>query len=157
MRMMKKIELISVGELKFKALKELEKKYSQRINHFVLFTAKYLKDLKIQNEEQKKKKEGEMMLQLLGPKDFVIALDPNGKKMDSLKFAEFLSDKLAYGSDRIVFLIGGHSGLSSVLNPRLNYKLSFSDMTVAHDIFRILFLEQLYRAFTIIKGTKYHR
>jgi 23S rRNA (pseudouridine1915-N3)-methyltransferase len=145
---MKKIELISVGELKFKELKELEKQYSQKINHFVTFTAKNLKDFKIQNEEQKKKKEGEMMLQLLAP---------NGKKMDSLKFADFLSDKLAYHSDRIVFLIGGHSGLSGVLDPRIDFKLSFSDMTIAHDIFRILFLEQLYRAFTIIKGTKYHR
>jgi 23S rRNA (pseudouridine1915-N3)-methyltransferase len=154
---MKKIELISVGELKFKALKELEKQYLQKINHFVPFTAKNLKDFKIQNEEQKKKKEGEMMLKLLDPKDFVIALDQNGKKMDSVKFADFLSDKLSYGSDRIVFLIGGHSGLSGVLDPRIDFKLSFSDMTIAHDIFRILFLEQLYRAFTIIKGIKYHR
>ncbi len=154
---MKKIELISVGELKFEALKELEKQYSQKINHFVTFTSKNVKDIKIQNEEQKKKKEGEMMLQLLYPKELVIALDHNGKKMDSLKFADFLSDKLAYGSDKIVFLIGGHSGLSQVLDPRIDFKLSFSDMTFAHDIFRILFLEQLYRGFTIIKGTKYHR
>ena len=154
---MKKIELFSVGELKFKELKELEKQYSQKINHFVPFTAKNLKDFKIQDEEQKKKKEGEMMLKLLAPKDFVIALDQNGKKMDSVKFADFLSDKLAYHSDRIVFLIGGHSGLSNALAPRIDFKLSFSDMTVAHDIFRILFLEQLYRAFTIIKGIKYHR
>lgn len=154
---MKKIELISVGELKFKALKELEKEYSQKINYFVNFTAKNLKDIKIRDEEQKKKKEGDMMLRLLDAKDFVIGLDQYGKKMDSLKFAHLLSDKLAYGTGRIVFLIGGHSGLSKALDPRIDLKLSFSDMTFAHDIFRILFLEQLYRAFNIIKGTKYHR
>jgi 23S rRNA (pseudouridine1915-N3)-methyltransferase len=154
---MKRIELISVGELKFKALKELEKEYSEKINYFVNFTAKNLKDIKIRDETQKKKKEGDMMLQLLDAKDFVIGLDQYGKKMDSLKFAHLLSDKLAYGTGRIVFLIGGHSGLSKALDPRIDLKLSFSDMTFAHDIFRILFLEQLYRAFNIKKGTKYHR
>lgn len=154
---MKKIELVSMGELKFKMLKELEKQYSQKINRFVSFTSRSLKDVKIRDEEQKKKKEGELMLQLLDPKDFVIALDQQGKKMDSLEFARFLSDKLSSGPDKIVFLVGGHAGLSKALAPHINFKLSFSDMTFAHDIFRILFLEQLYRAFTIIKGIKYHR
>jgi 23S rRNA (pseudouridine1915-N3)-methyltransferase len=154
---MKKIELISVGELKFKELKELEKLYTDKINHFTAFTSRNLKDVKIQDEEQKKKKEGEMMSQLLEPKDFVIALDQYGKKMDSLKFAAYLSDKISYGPDRIIFLIGGHAGLSPALDQRIDFKLSFSDMTFGHDVFRVLFLEQLYRAFTIIKGIKYHR
>ena len=154
---MKKVELISVGQLKFKELKELEKLYTQKINHFTTFTSRSLKDVKTRDEEQKKKREGEMMIQLLDPKDFVIALDQYGKKMDSLKFAGFLSDKLAYGSDKVVFLIGGHAGLADSLDPRIDFKLSFSDMTFGHDVFRVLFLEQLYRAFTIIKGIKYHR
>ncbi|HLP44381.1 MAG TPA: 23S rRNA (pseudouridine(1915)-N(3))-methyltransferase RlmH [Candidatus Kapabacteria bacterium] len=154
---MKKVELISVGELKFKELQELEKLYARKISYFVEFSSRSLKDVKIQDEEQKKKKEGEMMGQLLAPKDFVIALDQYGKKMDSVKFAGFLEDKLAYGSDRVVFLIGGHAGLAGSLDARINFKLSFSDMTFGHDIFRVLFLEQLYRAFTIIKGIKYHR
>lgn len=154
---MKKIELVSMGELKFKMLKELEKQYSQKINRFVSFTSRSLKDVKIRDEEQKKKKEAEMMRQLLEPKDFVIALDRQGKKMDSLEFARFLSDKLSSGPDKIVFLIGGHAGFSKTLDPHIGFKISFSDMTFAHDIFRILFLEQLYRAFTIIKGIKYHR
>lgn len=154
---MKKVELISVGELKFKELKELEKFYVQKINYFVTFASRSLKDIKIQDEELRKKKEGEMMNQLLDTKDFVIALDQHGKKMDSIKFARFLEDKLAYGTDRVVFLIGGHVGLSEALDPHIHFKLSFSDMTFGHDVFRILFLEQLYRAFTIIKGIKYHR
>jgi 23S rRNA (pseudouridine1915-N3)-methyltransferase len=154
---MKKIELVSMGELKFKMLKELEKQYSQKINRFVSFTSRSLRDVKIPDEEQKKKKEAEMMRQLLDPKDFVIALDRQGKKMDSIEFARFLSEKLSFGPDKIVFLIGGHAGFSKALDPHIGFKLSFSDMTFAHDIFRILFLEQLYRAFTIIKGIKYHR
>ena len=154
---MKKIELISVGDLKFKELKELEKQYVQKIGRFVSFSSRNIKDVKIPDEEQKKKKEGEAMLQLLDPRDFVIGLDQYGKKMDSVKFADFLSDKLSYGADKVVFLIGGHSGLSGLLDKRINIKLSFSDMTFAHDLFRVLFLEQLYRAFTIMKGIKYHR
>ncbi|MCX6583539.1 MAG: 23S rRNA (pseudouridine(1915)-N(3))-methyltransferase RlmH [Candidatus Aminicenantes bacterium] len=154
---MKKIELISIGQLKFKELKELEKAYTQKINYFTAFTSRSLKDVKTRDEAQQKKIEGEMMIQLLDPRDFVIALDQYGKKMDSLKFAGFLSDKLSYGSDRVVFLIGGHAGLSNTLDARIDLKLSFSDMTFGHDVFRVLFLEQLYRAFTIIKGIKYHR
>ncbi|MCU0288805.1 MAG: 23S rRNA (pseudouridine(1915)-N(3))-methyltransferase RlmH, partial [Acidobacteria bacterium] len=132
---MKKIELISVGDLKFKELKDLEKAYIQKIGYFVDFTARSLKDIKIQDEEQKKKKEGEMMSQLLDPKDFVIGLDQYGKKMDSVKFAGFLADKLAYGSDKIVFLIGGHAGLAGALDTRIDFKLSFSDFTFGHDVF----------------------
>ncbi len=154
---MKQIELITVGELKFKELKELEKKYSQKINHFINFSSKPLKDLPLKDEEKRKTKEGEMMLKLLDKGDFVIALDQYGKKMDSPKFATFLEDKLAYQADKIVFLIGGHSGLAKSLDSRINFKLSFSDMVFAHDLFRILFLEQLYRSFTIMKGIKYHR
>ncbi|MCP4213248.1 MAG: 23S rRNA (pseudouridine(1915)-N(3))-methyltransferase RlmH [bacterium] len=154
---MKQIELIVVGQLKFKELESLEKQYSQKINHFVKFSTRCIKDPKIQDEERKKKKEGELMLQHLDKKDFVIALDQRGKKMDSIKFASYLSDKMSYGPDKIVFLIGGHSGLSPLLAPGINLKLSFSDMVFAHDLFRVLFLEQLYRSFTITKGIKYHR
>lgn len=154
---MKQIELISVGDLKFKALKEMEKLYSEKINRFIPFNSKSIKDIKINDEIQKKKKEGENILQLLDTKNHIIALDQYGKKMDSPKFALLLSEHLSYGPDKLVFLIGGHSGLSSDLDSFIHSKLSFSDMTFAHDIFRILFLEQLYRAFTIIKGTAYHR
>ncbi|MCK5057584.1 MAG: 23S rRNA (pseudouridine(1915)-N(3))-methyltransferase RlmH [Candidatus Aminicenantes bacterium] len=154
---MKKIVIVSVGDLKFKELKELEKKYIKKISHFIKLETVNLKDVAVRDEEIKKKKEGQMMLNLLEKRDFVIACDEKGKQMDSLTFSRFLSEKLSYHPGRIVFLIGGHSGLSSLLNDRINLKLSFSHMTFAHDIFRILFLEQLYRAFTIMKGITYHR
>lgn len=154
---MKQIELISVGELKFKALKELEREYLKKIGFFIKVNSRSLRDVKIQDETQKRKKEGTLMMQSIAPKDYVIGLDEHGKKMDSVKFAKLLEDKLSYETDRVVFLIGGHSGLSKELDQRINLKLSFSEMTFAHDLFRILFLEQLYRAFTINKGIKYHR
>lgn len=154
---MNKIELICVGDLKFKGLKEVEQKYTAKINAFTKFAIRSLKDVKSRDDAVKKKKEGQMMLELLDERDFVIALDEHGKKMDSLQFAGFLSDKIVYHPHRIVFLVGGHAGLSDLLDLRIDFKLSFSRMTFAHDIFRILFLEQLYRAFTINKRIKYHR
>jgi 23S rRNA (pseudouridine1915-N3)-methyltransferase len=154
---MNKIELICVGDLKFKGLKEVEQKYLAKINAFTPFAIRCLKDVKSRDDAVKKKKEGQMMLELLDRRDFVIALDEHGKKMDSLEFAGFLSGKLSHHPHRVVFLVGGHAGLSEVLDPRIDLKLSFSRMTFAHDIFRVLFLEQLYRAFTIIKRITYHR
>jgi 23S rRNA (pseudouridine1915-N3)-methyltransferase len=154
---MKKIDLICIGDLKFKALKELEQKYVQKINFFIPFTIRTIKDVKSQDDEMKVKKEGQVISGLLDKKDFVIALDTQGKKMNSLEFSRLLSDKISWSPGRIIFLIGGHAGLSKLLDSRIDLKLSFSDMTFAHDIFRIVFLEQLYRAFTIMKGIKYHR
>lgn len=154
---MKKIELICVGNLKFKSLKELEKEYSQKIKFFTSFDIKIIKDFKIADEAVKINKETQMIKNLLDDKDYVIALDRRGKKMDSLAFAKLLSDKISWHPAGVVFIIGGAAGLSNVLDNQIDLKLSFSEMTFAHDIFRILFLEQLYRAFTIIKGIKYHR
>lgn len=154
---MAKIKLICVGELKFRELLGLEQKYLKKIKQFITFEIAVLKDIKMQDEEAKKRKEGEMMLDLLDGKDFVIALDEKGKTMNSLEFSRFLADKISYQPGRIVFLIGGHAGLAPSLERRIDCKLSFSAMTIAHDLFRILFLEQLYRALAIMKGSKYHR
>jgi 23S rRNA (pseudouridine1915-N3)-methyltransferase len=154
---MKKIELICIGDLKFKGLKEVEQMYIDKINYFSKLGIRKLKDVKNQDEKIKIKKEGQMILSVLEKRDFVIALDQYGKKMDSITFSHLISDKIINYPHRIVFLIGGHAGLSKELDPYINLKISFSDMAFAHDIFRILFLEQLYRAFTIIKKIKYHR
>jgi 23S rRNA (pseudouridine1915-N3)-methyltransferase len=152
-----KIELICIGDLKFKGLKEVEKQYVDKINFFTGFNIRGLKDIKSDDDALKKKKEGLSILESIEKRDYVIALDQYGKKMDSMDFSKFLSDKMMNYPHRIVFLIGGHAGLSEVLDSHIHFKLSFSDMTFGHDIFRILFLEQLYRAFTIIKKIKYHR
>ena len=154
---MKKIELICIGNLKFKGLKPLEENFIKKINFFVDFKVKNLKEIKLKNEDILMEKEGKMILESLKTKDFVISLDKYGKKMDSIGFARLLSDKISFSPGRIVFLIGGFVGLSKSLDNRIDWKLSFSDMTFSHDIFRIVFLEQLYRAFTIIKRIKYHR
>ncbi len=152
-----KIELICIGDLKFKGLKEVEQEYIKRINFFTTFGIHTVKDVKSDEDAFKKKKEGQAMLELLDTKDFVIALDEHGKKMSSVQFSNIIAEKIQNHPHRIVFLEGGHAGLSELLEDRIHLKISFSEMTFSHDIFRVLFLEQLYRAFTIIKRIKYHR
>lgn len=154
---MDKIELICVGDLKFDGFKLVEQEYLKKIRFFTKMGIRNLRDVKSTDDSLKIKKEGEMMRSLLEPEDYVVALDENGKRMDSQKFAKFVDEKMTAHPHRIVFLIGGHAGLSSALETRIDFKLSFSSMTFGHDIFRILFLEQLYRAFTIIKKITYHR
>ncbi len=157
---MKKVELICVGELKSRELKVVEREYLKKIGFFTKLEPIILKDIDIQDETVKKKKESRALLEILDKldkNDFVVALDEKGKQMDSLEFSRFLAEKFTYHPGRIVFLLGGHAGLSGLLDRRIDFKLSFSAMTFAHDISRIVFLEQLYRAFTIMKGIKYHR
>jgi len=154
---MKTIELLCSGELKFVSLQELEKKYLQNINYFVKFSIKKIKEIKHQEEIIVREKETAMFLKEIKEKDYVIALDEVGKKMNSPQFARFLEQKISYHPGRLVFLIGGFAGFTDRLRQRSNQNISFSDMTFSHDIFRIVFLEQVYRALTIIHGIKYHR
>ena len=154
---MKTIELLCSGELKFVSLQELEKKYLQNINYFVKFNIKKIKEIKHQEEIFVREKETVMFLKEIKEKDYVIALDKVGKKMDSPQFAKFLEQKISYHPGRLVFLIGGFAGFTDRLRQRSNQNISFSDMTFSHDIFRIVFLEQVYLALTIIHGIKYHR
>lgn len=154
---MKAIELVCIGELKYRELRQIEKMYVERINAFAAFSLKILKDIKLKDDGQVRKKEAEKILKSLHPEDFVVGLDEKGRQMDSPGFARFLSGRISYYSGKTVFLIGGFSGLDGLLDSRINDRISFSGLTFSHDIFRIVFLEQLYRAFTIIRGMPYHR
>lgn len=154
---MKAVELLCPGSLKFKGLEELEKKYLQNINYYVKFSIKNFKEIRHAEEGFVKEMEGAMFLREIQPRDYVVALDEKGKKMDSRHFAAFLQEKISYHPARLLFLIGGFAGLAPAVIARADLRLSFSDMTFAHDLFRILFLEQVYRAMTIAHGGKYHR
>jgi len=154
---MKAIELVCPGGLKFKGLQELEKKYLQNINYYVKFSVKNFKEIHHREEEFVREKEGAMFLKEIQPKDYVVALDEKGQQLDSLRFAAFLEQNISYHPGRLLFLIGGFAGFSPAVAARADRALSFSGMTFAHDIFRIVFLEQVYRAMTIIHGIKYHR
>ncbi len=103
-----------------------------------------------------KEKEGEKILAQICENDFVILLDEKGKEFSSVQFAKFIEEKLIEGKRNMVFIIGGAYGFNEKVMKRAQLKLSFSKMTFSHQISRIIFLEQLYRAFTIIKGEPYH-
>jgi len=154
---MVKIELICIGSQKFKALKELEEGYEKKINYFSPFRSTTIKPFKTGDEKRSMKINGEKILEYAKKSALMISLDRRGKEFSSEQFAQFISDKLNYNSKNLLFVIGDAPGLSGEVIKRSDAIISFSKMTFSHDLFKIVFLEQLYRAFTIIKNTGYHR
>ena len=153
------IELIVVGKTDMKEVNTLVEMYNKRIKHYVNFTITYLPDLrntKNISEQQQKTAEGELLLAGINPADFVILLDEAGDEMRSVEFADWLQKRMNSGVRRLAFMIGGPYGFSDAVYKRANAKLSLSQMTFSHQIVRAIFTEQLYRAFTIIKGEPYH-
>lgn len=115
-----------------------------------------LKNVSALSEEQIKTREGELILKNLRPTDDVILLDEHGREYSSVEFAKVLQDKISYTGKDIVFVIGGAYGFSEAVRQRAGSKISLSRMTFSHQMVRAIFVEQLYRAFTIMKGEPYH-
>ena len=132
--------------------------YVERISHYMPFdlvTIPELKNTKALTEEQQKEREGELILKLLQPADTVVLLDEHGTEMRSTEFARWLQ-RQQQTARRLVFIIGGPYGFSPALYRRASDKLSLSRMTFSHQMVRLIFTEQFYRACTIIKGEPYH-
>ncbi len=132
--------------------------YVERIGHYMPFelvTIPELKNTKALTEELQKEREGELILKLLQPTDTVVLLDEHGMEMRSMEFASWLQKK-QLSARRLVFIIGGPYGFSPALYQRANEKVSLSRMTFSHQMVRLIFTEQIYRACTIIKGEPYH-
>ena len=153
------IELIVVGKTDSKEVEALVSMYTRRLSHYVRFGITILPDLrntKNLSEAQQKSGEGDMILASLNTSDFVVLLDEGGKEFRSVEYAEWIEKKMASGLRRLVFIIGGPYGFSEAVYKRADAKVSLSKMTFSHQIVRAIFTEQLYRAFTIIKGEPYH-
>jgi 23S rRNA (pseudouridine1915-N3)-methyltransferase len=154
-----KITFITVGKTQEAYLKEGIDKYVKRLKFYTKLTIieiDELKNTKALNQEQQKAKEAELILKKILPSDHVILLDENGMEVSSTQFAAYI-DKKALGSiANLVFVVGGPYGFSASVYERANDKLSLSAMTFSHQMVRLFFVEQLYRAFTIIKGEPYH-
>ena len=132
--------------------------YAERIGHYMPFdivTIPELRQTKSLSEEQQKTAEGELILKQIQPSDTVVLLDEHGKELRSVDFARWLSQK-QQTARRLVFVIGGPYGFSPEVYARANEQLSLSQMTFSHQMVRLIFTEQLYRACTIIKGEPYH-
>ena len=153
-----KTVLIQVGKTTNKHFIVGINDYVERINHYMPFdvlTIPELKNTKNLSEEQQKQSEGELIIKQLQPSDVVVLLDEHGKEYRSIDFARWLEQK-QITARRLVFVIGGTYGFSKDVYARANEQVSLSKMTFSHQMIRLTFTEQIYRACTIIKGEPYH-
>lgn len=153
------IKLLAIGKTDHQQLQMLIDDYQKRLGFYIKFEFEILPDLKkVKNlsEEQQKQKEGELILAKISATDFLILLDENGKQYDSVAFSEHLQKHMNSGIKQLVFVIGGPYGFSSEVYQKANGKISLSKMTFSHQMIRLFMIEQLYRAFTILKNEPYH-
>ncbi len=153
-----KITLLTVGKTDVRWVREGLELYVSRLSHYVRFSLKEIPELKNVSaftKEQIKEKEGDLILSSLTAGDFVVLLDERGRKYRSVEFADFIRERLNRGAD-MVFVVGGAYGFSQKVYSRADSMMSLSDMTFSHQMVRTIFAEQLYRAFTIIRGEPYH-
>lgn len=154
-----KIKLIVIGKTNTDYLKTGENEYEKRLKHYCKFEEIVINDVKNGGKfsiNELKIKEGELILKKIGSIDKLILLDNKGKINSSNEFSNFLKENMLYGAKSLVFIIGGAYGFSEEVYNRADDKLSLSKMTFSHQMVRLIFKEQLYRAYTIIKGEKYH-
>ena len=154
-----KITLLVVGKTAFPYINEGIAIYEKRLVHYINYTRTEIPELKgvqAMSPAQIKEKEGELILKHVKNTDDLILLDEHGSTFSSVEWAQHLQKKIMYEGKDIVFVIGGSYGFSPKVYQRANSKISLSKMTFSHQIIRVIFLEQLYRAFTIIKGEPYH-
>lgn len=154
-----KITLLVTGKTEEKYLIEGIEKYLNRLKHYIGFNMIVIPDVKNTknlSEAQQKAKEAEMMLKHIGNPDTVILLDEKGKKYTSVLFSNYLNKQMIGSVQHLVFVIGGPYGFDESVYKRANGSMSLSDMTFSHQMVRLFFVEQLYRAFSILKGEPYH-
>ncbi|RKD92715.1 23S rRNA (pseudouridine(1915)-N(3))-methyltransferase RlmH [Mangrovibacterium diazotrophicum] len=154
-----KIKLVVIGKTDKQYLQDGIDLFQSRIPHYLPFEYQIIPDIKNTknlSEEQQKEKEGELILAQMKPGDELILLDEKGKEFRSVDFASYLEKKMLSGVKNLIFCIGGPYGFSSKVYGACTGKISLSKMTFSHQMVRLIFCEQLYRALTILKGEPYH-
>ena len=154
-----KITLLTVGKTDKDWVKEGLDIYVSRLKHYIPFSVVEIPELKnvsALSKEQIKTREGEFILKNVRPTDDLILMDERGKQYTSVELARVLQDKISYIGKNIVFVIGGAYGFSEAVYSRADSKISLSKMTFSHQMVRAIFAEQIYRAFTIMRGEPYH-
>lgn len=152
------IAIYVVGKTNKDYLEKGVREYLDRLKYYVKTSFEIIPEQRNKNlkPEQQKKQESDLMAKKLKHGDYVICLDEKGSQFSSIGFSQFLQKKFNGGYKRIVFIIGGAYGISESLYSKVNEKVGLSKMTFAHDMVRLIFIEQLYRAMTILKGEPYH-
>lgn len=154
-----KITLLTVGKTDKDWVRQGMDIYMSRLKHYIPFNVVEIPELKnvsALTKDQIKTREGELILKSLRHTDDVILMDERGKQYSSVEFAKILQDKISYIGKDIVFVIGGAYGFSQAVYERADSKISLSRMTFSHQMVRAIFVEQIYRAFTIMRGEPYH-
>lgn len=154
-----KIILLTVGKSTNPHLIKLQEEYQNRLKYYIPFemtVVTELKNTKNLSISEQQEKEADLILKQLETTDEVVLLDEKGKQFTSMGFSEFISKKMLASHKRMVFVVGGPYGFSERVYQRANGKVSLSAMTFSHQMIRVIFVEQLYRAMTILKGEPYH-
>lgn len=152
-------KLIAIGKTDSAALQQLISTYEKRLVRYINFELQLLPDIKNSKsltEELQKVKEGELILSNVESSHYLILLDERGKEYTSVAFADELQKKMNTSIKQLTFVIGGPYGFSQEVYNRANGKLSLSKLTFSHQMIRLFFIEQLYRAFTILRNEPYH-
>lgn len=154
-----KTTLLLVGKTTSKPLSQLVDDYVERVGHFAPFSVEVIPELRKARSltvEQQKELESDEILNRLKASDFVVLLDERGREFRSVQFADFVQKLHLRGASRVVFIVGGPYGFANSVYERANEKISLSKMTFSHQMIRLLFVEQLYRAYSILNGLPYH-
>lgn len=153
-----KITLLVVGKTTSAQVESLIQEYQKRLAHYIPFTLQVipeLKNTKALTPDQQKQAEGELILRAVAQNADLVLLDEHGKEFRSIEFADYMQKKMSSGRD-VVFVVGGPYGFSEAVYQRANGKISLSKMTFSHQMVRLFFVEQIYRAMTILRGEPYH-
>lgn len=154
-----KITFLVIGKTDAGYFIDAVKEYQKRLEHYIPFDIQIIPDIKNTKAltvEQQKEKEGELILKSLQAGDHIVLLDEKGKEYTSVQFAAYIEKKTHTVSKRLVFIIGGPYGFSQNVYNKANEKLTLSRMTFSHQMVRLIFIEQLYRAMTILNNEPYH-
>ncbi|RBL90846.1 MULTISPECIES: 23S rRNA (pseudouridine(1915)-N(3))-methyltransferase RlmH [Chitinophaga] len=154
-----KIQLWSIGKEHDPYIREGMAVFQKRLQHYVDFDVKLIPTVKQAaslSVAELKKQEAKIILDLLQPTDYLVALDEKGKMMTTVQFADFLQQRTNASTRQLIILIGGAFGIDQSLLERAQLKMSLSPLTFPHQLVRLIFTEQLYRAYTVINREKYH-
>lgn len=151
------IKIVCVGKIKEQFLVDGIKEYQKRMESWKGVEIIEVKECNNASTTKTKELEGELILDKISKEDYVITLEIEGKMIDSIELSKKIDELFTYGNANITFVIGGSWGLSDKVKSRSNYKLSFSKFTFPHQLMRLILMEQIYRAFTIINHKEYHK
>lgn len=154
-----KVQFLVVGKTTQPFVQNGVDEFAGRLKHYLPFELEVIPDIKNTKNlsfEQQKEREGDLILKALRPDDYVVLLDEKGKEFTSVQFADYLEKKMHLVPKRLVFIIGGAYGFSSRVYAVAAEKIALSKMTFSHQMIRLIFVEQLYRALTILNNEPYH-